>query len=254
MPLFSRLRPRGTNEAASTPAPTTGGGPKLRRLFLDDDPLRAQAFLDEFPDAEWVQTVPECLTRLAETWDEIHLDHDLGGEQFVDQAREDCGMEVVRWLCLAPRPHLRVTQFYVHSHNATAATLMGMQLMSNGYRVEMRPFGAPPLPPLPDDVSPTPPWRLGTLLRSAWRAILGRPQPLGYGYSEFRQSSGEPEASGDDLDLSWARSNFRRRAPDDEGPPPERPDFSWAPPTPMPSPRPTPERQPPVHPAPPPGD
>ena len=61
-------------------------------------------------------------------------------------------MEVVRWLCLVSRPHLGRTEFFIHSHNPYAATMMGMELMTAGYSVELRPFGAPPLPPLPQEI------------------------------------------------------------------------------------------------------
>jgi hypothetical protein len=119
-----------------------------RLLFLDDDSVRAEIFLAENPGAVWVQTVRKCVELLAEPWDEVHLDHDLGGEHFVDLSREDCGMEVVRWLCLEPRPHLRQTQFVVHSHNISAACAMVIHLDVAGYRVEGRPFGVPlPRPP-----------------------------------------------------------------------------------------------------------
>jgi len=114
-----------------------------RILFLDDDPRRAEIFLADSPEAVWVQTVGECLARLAEHWDEVHLDHDLGGEHFVAVDREDCGMEVVRWLCLEARPHLRETRFFIHSHNAAAASVMTLQMCGAGYQVELRPFGRP---------------------------------------------------------------------------------------------------------------
>ncbi len=154
MALF---RKRTHDEPKPTPEPT--GPPRL--LFLDDDPARAEMFLSENPDAVWVQTVAECLEKLAENWDEIHLDHDLGGEMFVDTSREDCGMEVVRWLTLQPRPHLKSAPFFVHSHNANAATLMGWQLLAAGFNVKVRPFGIDePLPskndPEQDDWTPEP--------------------------------------------------------------------------------------------------
>jgi hypothetical protein len=135
-----------------TKPPRSGRSTPRHRLFLDDDPARAEVFLAENPDAVWVQTARECLDRLAEPWDEVHLDHDLGGERFVDLSREDCGMEVVRWLCQAPRPHLRQTHFFVHSHNTAAACVMVMQLSIAGYRVDNRPFGVPPPPALPVDL------------------------------------------------------------------------------------------------------
>jgi hypothetical protein len=120
-----------------------------RRLFLDDDPDRASAFLEQFPDAIWVKTVTECVEKLAEPWDEVHLDHDLGGELYVDASRDDCGMEVVRWMSQEPRRHLRTARFTVHSHNMIAAFEMSYRLRMLGYRVETRPFGAEPPGPDP---------------------------------------------------------------------------------------------------------
>jgi len=110
-------------------------------LFLDDDPARAEAFLSENPVAVWVETVEECLVRLVEDWDEVHLDHDLGGRTFVDTSENDCGMEVIRWLCKEPRAHLRQTLFFVHTHNSVAGLLMVLQMRASGYKAEFRPFG-----------------------------------------------------------------------------------------------------------------
>jgi hypothetical protein len=111
-------------------------------LFLDDDLDRGETFLADYPDAVWVRTAEECIDRLSESWDEVHLDHDLGGEVFVDYEREDCGMAVVRWLCDQPRPDLKKTRFFVHTHNLNAACLMALQLEAIGYDVQIRPFGA----------------------------------------------------------------------------------------------------------------
>ena len=133
----------------SPPAPTTG----RRILFLDDDPARGDEFLADHPDAVWVETVADCLVALREPWDEVHLDHDLGGEHFVDHDRDDCGMAVIRWLCEEPRPHLQSSLFVIHTHNPGAALAMMFQLQSMGYLVQERPFGAPP--PLPNDRRPT---------------------------------------------------------------------------------------------------
>jgi hypothetical protein len=122
-----------------------------RILFMDDDPERAEIFLAANPEAVWVETASDCIARLAEVWDEVHLDHDLGGERFVDLSREDCGMEVVRWLCLENHPHLKQTRFLVHSHNPVAAEMMAIQIRLAGFQVENRPFGVPAsLPPSED--------------------------------------------------------------------------------------------------------
>lgn len=133
--------------------PTTGPAPSLahaadrrsepsrRVLFLDDDPARAEAFLEGNPLATWVQTARDCIERLGDPWDEVFLDHDLGGEHFVDVDRPDCGMEVVRWLCKEPRSHLASTRFVIHSHNLTAALMMVLLMRETGYVAEFQPFG-----------------------------------------------------------------------------------------------------------------
>ena len=100
--------------------------------------------MSENPEAVWVQTVEECLGLLVEAWDEVHLDHDLGGQVFVDMNETDCGMEVIRWLCKERRDHLSATRFFVHTHNSLAGILMVLQMQSSGYRAEFRPFGVDP--------------------------------------------------------------------------------------------------------------
>ena len=140
LPPESTKPPQCGTEIAGPPAQATPGpgarpeehgaavqppGSSDRILFLDDDPDRARAFLGRHPEAVWVQTAGECIARLAESWDQVHLDHDLGGEIFVDSSRDDCGMEVVRWLCSQPQEPLPNTWFFVHSHNAEAADLDG---------------------------------------------------------------------------------------------------------------------------------
>jgi hypothetical protein len=136
------------------PSPSEPGPPPaVRRLFLDDDPARAEEFLAVYPDAVWVTTAADCIARLAESWDEVHLDHDLGGEQHVNVARDDCGMAVVRWIAFEPRTHLRGARFFVHSHNGVAAYVMMLQLRGLGIQASARPFGegcwkpSPPPPP-----------------------------------------------------------------------------------------------------------
>ena len=122
----------------------------MRILFLDDDPIRAAAFAAGCPLAVWVQTAEQCRELLEEAWDEVHLDHDLGGEAFVDQDRDDCGMAVVRWLCEQPHAHLAGTRFVIHSHNDNAACIMALHLEVMGYRVQVQPFGRQSASPLPD--------------------------------------------------------------------------------------------------------
>jgi hypothetical protein len=131
--LFSRVA-RYWRRGAPPPQP-------VRILFLDDDAARAENFLGRHPEAVWVQTVEECLEQMLEGWEEIHLDHDLGGKQYVDVNQTDCGMEVIRWLCKEPRDHLKKTRFLVHTHNSVAGLMMVLQMRVSGYYAEFRPFG-----------------------------------------------------------------------------------------------------------------
>jgi NAD+-processing family protein with receiver domain len=173
---MSIMSPRAPDED-----PSIGSGRSRRILFLDDDPARAEIFLAENPDAIWVQTADECIARLAEPWDEVHLDHDLGGERYVDLSRDDCGMAVVRWLCLEPHPHLLETHFLIHSHNAGAACIMLMQIHVAGFRVEHRPFGVTTTLPPPQDPfwNHRPLWHdwLAKFVALARRLIVPRPDP-----------------------------------------------------------------------------
>jgi hypothetical protein len=144
--------------------------PTRRILFLDDDPKRAELFLTHNPEAVWVQTVEECLARLVEDWDEVHLDHDLGDRIYVDVNEKDCGMEVIRWLCKESRPHLLRTLFCVHTHNAAAGVLMVLEMQGKGYKAEFRPFGlGSPLFLLPNQPRPGP--SAGTLSEPPARAL-----------------------------------------------------------------------------------
>jgi hypothetical protein len=116
--------------------------PTPRILFLDDAPDRVAAFLAAHPGAIWVETADQCLELLEQRWDEVYLDHDLGGEVLVDHERADCGMAVVRWLCEERRPHLRDTRFIIHTHNPHAACMMVLHLQVMGFQVQASPFGA----------------------------------------------------------------------------------------------------------------
>lgn len=178
-------------ESVSEEAPSRSfdqAGRARRILFLDDDIRRAEIFLAICPTAVWVETAQACIDRLADPWDEVHLDHDLGGERYVDVNREDCGMEVVRWLCAEERPHLSEARFFIHSHHLAAASLMVQCLLQEGYAAEFRPFGydlvdlltfedGPPLP------APThEPTRPESWIRR-WRRRLGAL------FSPFRRGS-----------------------------------------------------------------
>jgi len=118
-------------------------------VFLDDDTARAAKAFQRMNDKDkartfWVSTVPETLDMLEnyrERLDIVSLDHDLGGNTFVNTARDDCGTEVVRWLEKKDAKDYAHVRFIIHSWNHTAATKMAYRLYVAGYRVMVCPFG-----------------------------------------------------------------------------------------------------------------
>jgi len=107
-------------------------------LFLDDNPIRIAKFQQAVPYATIVETAKECIEQINKTqWDWIFLDHDLGGESFVDGARPDTGMEVVRHLIEYKKNKPRIV---VHSLNAPARERMCLDLVMAGYDAMPIPF------------------------------------------------------------------------------------------------------------------
>lgn len=124
-------------------------------LFLDDNPRRAVLAHERMPVADreqtlWCQTAEEAIVTLwdyRDRLDAVHLDHDLGGEEYVNTKREDCGMEVVRYLEKMSRDKpeefkkLQAAKFVVHSWNSHAGPIMVDRLSKIGLDVEYKPFG-----------------------------------------------------------------------------------------------------------------
>ncbi len=198
MGLFSRF---------TSPATVSKTTPS-RVLFLDDDPMRAALFLEDCPHAVWVQTAAECIERLAEPWDEVHLDHDLGGEQFVDTNRGDCGMEVVRWICLSPSKHLKATRFTIHSHNTIAATTMGMHMSVSGFKCEVRPFGVPAGAKAEPIVDPGPPLTRWQRIKRGVLRLFGVRDELDPAFYDYlaNRTDVAGEESLPPLDFDWLRA------------------------------------------------
>lgn len=111
-----------------------------RILFMDDSSVRARAFLREHPEAVWVKTAAQCVERLAEPWDEVHLDYDLGWGVRADPGVEESGMGVANWMVKHKPEHLRRTAFVVHSHSKNASQRMVSELESAEYYAVRRPF------------------------------------------------------------------------------------------------------------------
>lgn len=118
-------------------------------LFMDDDPNRAalayQRMTKEDRDITiWCQTVDDAIDVLKDyksNLKEVYLDHDLGGETFVYSGRDDCGMEVVRWLEKQDILSYAECTFICHSWNIPAGDQMAGRLMKKGFKVKRTPFG-----------------------------------------------------------------------------------------------------------------
>lgn len=108
-------------------------------LVLEDNDERIVRIRQLWPACTIVKTAQACIDKLIDfQFVTLLLDHDLGGEVMVDSRREDCGMEVVRWI-VAKRP--RISECVVHSHNTPAAAVMVQELKKAGYYAVYAPFG-----------------------------------------------------------------------------------------------------------------
>lgn len=122
-------------------------------VFLDDDPARAAIMHNRMTETDrnrtiWCTTVKETITTLRDYIGRLELvclDHDLGGKHYVDSAREDCGMEVIRWVEKQPKSYLdqaRKVKWSIHTWNLPAGKRMKERLQHLGFDVSYKPFGA----------------------------------------------------------------------------------------------------------------
>jgi CheY-like chemotaxis protein len=114
----------------------------MKILFLDDSAERIEKAFEHFEDDD-VDIVVSAASaiealRAKRKYDLVMLDHDLGGETWVDSNREDCGMEVVRWI-VKKKP--KIGRIVVHSWNSVAAPIMVEELKKAGYKATYKPFG-----------------------------------------------------------------------------------------------------------------
>lgn len=113
-----------------------------RILWLDDDAYRTKHIKPSFIGKgafTWVKTAEECIEQLKadKVWDWVFLDHDLGGEIFVESGREDCGMEVVRWI-VEKQPI--ISHIIIHTANSVAGKTMLERLREIEYDVKYIPI------------------------------------------------------------------------------------------------------------------
>jgi len=124
-------------------------------LFLDDNAQQAVLAYNRMSEEDrgntiWCQTAEETTITLWDYRDQlsrVHLDHDLGGKQYVNTKREDCGMEVIRFLEKMSNDtpdefdKLKETEFIIHTWNGHAGPQMVERLQKLGLNVAYVPFG-----------------------------------------------------------------------------------------------------------------
>jgi CheY-like chemotaxis protein len=111
-----------------------------RVLFLDDMDARLRWATKNLGDnLTLVVTAEDAIYELRQTdeFDVVYLDHDLGGETYVDPRRPDTGSGVVRWI-VANKP--KIGEVVVHSLNTPAANYMVQDLREAGYAASYIPF------------------------------------------------------------------------------------------------------------------
>ena len=114
--------------------------PNPKVLFLDDVSTRIRNFSRKYPFADIVKTADKCIEAIkSKRYDIVQLDHDLGGEAWVDSSRADTGMEVVRFI-EEHKPD--IGKIIVHSWNTSAGPVMVDRLIRAGYPAIYRPFKA----------------------------------------------------------------------------------------------------------------
>lgn len=122
-------------------------------LFLDPSPERAARAYERMSEKDknqtiWCKTVEETIVTLQDYAGSLTLayfEHDLGENPDMDIRREDCGMEVVRFLEKAPaslRDKLMNVKFVIHTWNKAAGVKMTIRLSKLGFLTTYRPFGS----------------------------------------------------------------------------------------------------------------
>lgn len=110
----------------------------LKVFILEDDPRRMTYFRETYGDDQviWIEEAQEAMDYLKDNYeslDRIYLDHDLGGEQYVDSSVFNTGYTVAKFMS----EELNVTSFSnvtIHSMNHEAAKKME-KLLSGSKRI-----------------------------------------------------------------------------------------------------------------------
>jgi len=114
----------------------------LSRVFiLEDDLYRVNLFRKKLAAKHTLtitDNVFEAKKLLAENdFDVLFLDHDLGGEIFVDSSAENTGYQLAKWL---EEQKKHYDQIIIHSCNPVGADMMAVRLDSCTENLSRVPF------------------------------------------------------------------------------------------------------------------
>lgn len=126
-------------------------------LFLDDNEQRTAHFLSCISYAKTAETAAgmiDLIKSQSGPIDFLFLDHDLGGEIFVDTEREDTGAEVARWLSDNKHSIQPIRVVIIHTHNDVGGEKM-LNILKAAYfeTVEFLPFKCQDFNKLVDQIS-----------------------------------------------------------------------------------------------------
>lgn len=109
----------------------------MKALLLEDDKNRIKEFVQRFLDKQWswdaVDTANQCIEKLKTVkYDIIFLDHDLGGETYVDLSNKNTGSEVARFWNKTENIN-KDSIVIVHSYNNYGALYMTDSIKGSHY-------------------------------------------------------------------------------------------------------------------------
>jgi hypothetical protein len=115
----------------------------IRVFVLEDDPIRIKVFkenFEKFAKFTFSTNIYDAMKDfdLNNKYDLILLDHDLGGETFVDSEFYNTGAQFCRYLI---KKKIELPQIIIHSHNPVGAEIMEEYLIEKGYNASRVPFG-----------------------------------------------------------------------------------------------------------------
>lgn len=110
----------------------------MKVIFLDDDEYRQESAKSQMPFIHQTRTAEETIRAIQESdiVDYLFLDHDLGGEIYVDSSNKNTGAEVARWI-QSNKP--KIKNIIIHTFNPAGRKNMLSSL--EGYVVYASPFG-----------------------------------------------------------------------------------------------------------------